>query len=597
MLRTTLLLLFALLPLTTSAATPSQALGYAPKYGADFDHFDYVNPAAPKGGALTLSAIGSFDSLNPFTLKGIAADGLSELMFETLMVSSLDEPFSQYGLLADAVTLAPDRLSVTYHLHPAARFSDGSPVEAEDVKFSFDTLKGEAAHPQYRFYWSDIAAAEVIDSATVRFRFRQVNPELHLIVGQIPIFSRQWLTGRALDEVVLEPPLSSGPYRIERFDLGKNITYVRNPDYWAAALPTRRGMFNFDRVSYRYYRDATVALEAFKAGEFDFTVVYNSKQWARDYRGHHFDQGELLRRELPHSNNAGMQGFAFNTRRPLFQDRRVREALTLAFDFEWANQQLFYNQYTRCDSYFSNSELAATGVVTEGELALLEPFRSQLPATIFDDVAVTPPRNGDIHTLRNHLRRARDLLAEAGWHYRDGALRQADGTAFKFDIMLGQKAFERIVAPYARNLERLGIEVSYRVVDSAIYQRRAHQFDFDMLVQVFPQSPSPGNELRNMFHSEAAAREGSRNTPGISDPVVDALVDAVIYASDRTALVTAARALDRVLRQGYYLVPNWYIPYHRIAYRDQFAWPQQLPQYYQAESWMVSSWWQRIEER
>ena len=350
-------------------AVPGMALGYTPAYPPGFDHFAYVNPDAPKGGDLNLSAVGSFDSLNPFTLKGQSAGGLGDLMFETLMTPSLDEPFSQYGLLADDARLAPDGMSITFHINPKARFYDGTPVTADDVKFSFDTLR-EKGHPQYRFYWADIKRAVVLDRLDVRFEFARINPELHMIVGQIPIFSRAWVGQRDFDKMALQQPITSGPYRIEKYELGKYITFVRNPDYWARDLNVRRGMYNFDRVTFKYYRDFTVVLEGFKAHEFDFNVEYNSKTWARDYVGAKFRGGKIIKTELPHHNDAGMQGFVFNLRRSLFQDIRVRRALSLALDFEWSNRKLFYNQYKRCDSYFSNSELASSGIPSGAELKL-----------------------------------------------------------------------------------------------------------------------------------------------------------------------------------------------------------------------------------
>lgn len=590
-----LFLLVVALPMMLAAASSAQAggaqaLGYEPKYPPGFDHFEYVNPDAPKGGTLILSSQGSFDSLNPFTLKGSGAAGLTDLVFETLMASSLDEPFSQYGLLADDVRLAEDGLSVTFHLNPDARFSDGTPVTADDVKFSFETLKSKAAHPQYRFYWSDIERAVVVDERTVRFEFAKVNPELHMIAGQIPIFARHWVGEKPFDEVALERPIASGPYTVDEYDLGKSVTFERNPDYWARDLNSRRGMFNFDRVTFKYYRDSTVALEAFKAGEFEFISVFNSKQWARDYRGPKFDDGRIRKEKLEHHNNAGMQAFIFNLRRPLFQDKRVRRAISLAFDFRWANEHLFYGQYARCDSYFSNSELAAQGLPDEAELELLEPHRERLPEAVFSE-QWQPPTTAPPHSLRENLRRAKALLNEAGWRYRDGALRNDEGRPFRFQMLLSQKGFERICAPFARNLEKLGIDMAYRTVDSAVYQRRTDTFDFDMTVEVFPQSQSPGNELMSMFHSSSAEQEGSRNTAGIADPVVDALLEEIVYAEDRDALVTASRALDRVLLHGEYLVPNWYIPHHRVAYWEGLARPDALPLYYQATSWMLQTWW------
>lgn len=572
-------------------AAPAQALGYVPAYAPDFSHFSYVNPQAPRGGSLNLGVVSGFDSLNPFSLKGQAAAGLTELMFETLMESSLDEPFSQYGLLADDVELAVDRMSVTYHLNPQARFHDGSEVTADDVKFSFDTLR-EHGHPQYRFYWADIDRAVVLDALTLRFEFSRANPELHMIAGQIPVFSRRWAGEREFDRLALQSPVTSGPYRIEKYELGKYITFIRNKEYWGRDLGVRRGMFNFDRVTFKFYRDFTVLLEAFKAGEFDFNMEYNSKTWARDYVGSKFRDGSIVKTELPHSNNAGIQGFAFNLRRTLFQDVRVRRALSLALDFEWSNRQLFYNQYSRCESYFSNSELAAPELPGVDELRLLEPFREQLPPELFTQ-GWHAPSTAAPRSLRENLREARTLLHEAGWDYRDGALRNAAGTPFHFDILLVQKGFERIVAPYARNLAKLGIRVDYRTVDPALYQRRMDTYDFDMVVAGFGQSQSPGNELLGMFHSSTATQEGARNLMGIADPVVDALVEQVIYAKDRQALIVATHALDRVLLWGEYLIPQWYIGTHRIAYWDRFGIPQQLPLYYHATSWMLATWWHR----
>ena len=585
----TLLLLFV--PGSPVWAGFGMALGYTPKYAPDFQHLDYVNPDAPKGGALNLAQIGSFDSLNPFTLRGQGAAGLNQLMFESLMEPSLDEPFSQYGLLAERGELAEDGLSVTFWLHPAARFHDGGPVLAEDVKFSFDTLR-EHGHPWYRIYWSDIKAVVVVDEREVRFEFARLNPELHLLAGQVPVFSRTWVEGEVFERLALKEPISSGPYRIAGYDLGRRISFERNPDYWGKDLPVRRGQYNFDRITYKYYRDFVVAMEGFKAGEFDFNMEYNSKRWARDYIGGPFRRDEIQRDELPHRNNAGMQGFVFNQRRPLFEDRRVRKALGLALDFEWSNRNLFYDQYEYNDSYFANSELAARGLPEGEELALLEPFREQLSDDVFTHttpmVSTAPPGS-----LRENLRRARDLLEEAGWHYSDGALRNARGELFRVHIMLVQRGFERIVAPYARNLAILGIQVEYRTVDSALYQRRMDNFDYDMVVAGYNQSQSPGNELMGMFHSSSADEAGSRNLMGLKNPVVDALIEQVIYAETRQQLVIAARALDRVLMHGYHIVPQWYIATHRVAWWDRFERPQNLPDYYQAVSWAIATWWAR----
>lgn len=584
--------LVLLLATTQATAAPSAALGYAPKYRPGFHHFDYVDPTALPGGELVLSAPGGFDSFNPFLLKGIPAAGVGELVLEPLMEQSLDEPYSVYAHLAEDVELAPDKLSVVFRLDHRARFSDGSLVTAADVKFSFDTLKGKLAHPRYRFYWADIKRAVVLDDRRVRFEFAKVNPELHLIAAQMPVFSRKWPGGKPFDKVALEAPIGSGPYVVGPYDLGKKVTYVRNRSYWARDLNTRRGMFNFDQVTFKYYKDETVQLEALKAGEFDFMWEFHSKQWARDYVGPQFDSGRIKKAELRHRNNAGMQGFIFNLRRPLFRDKRVRRAVSLAFDFEWSNRNLFYNQYTRCDSYFSNSELAATGLPQGDELALLLPYRDRLPKSVFTEVW-RPPSTDPPHSLRENLREAKRLLAEAGWEVRDGVLRNAKGEVFAFEVMLAQKGFERILAPFARNLSKLGIQVRYRTVDRALYQRRTDLFDFDMMVESMGQSQSPGNELFNLWHSSSAEQEGSNNTLGLRDPVVDALIEKVVYAPDRKRLVTAVRALDRVLLHGEYLVPNWYIATHRVAYWDRFGMPETLPLYYAADTWALRAWWKK----
>ena len=589
-----MLLVCSVLPFAAGAA-PSAALGYAPKYPAGFDHYDYVQSDAPKGGELVLAARGSFDSFNPFVLKGSPAAALTQLVFESLMDQSLDEPYSVYAHLAEDVELAADRLSVTFRLDPRARFSNGKPVTAEDVKFSFDTLKSKAAHPQFRIYWTDIRRAVVVTPRTVRFDFAHVNPELYLVVAtQLPIFSRDWVGGHPFDKLALERPIGTGPYVVDSFDLGKRIRYLRNPEYWAAHHNTRRGMYNFDRISFKYYRDDVVMLEAFKAGEFDFNWEFNSKVWARDYVGPPFTTGRIKRAELPNRNDAGMQGFVFNLRRPLFRDARVRRALSLAFDFDWSNRHLFYNQYTRCDSYFSNSELASHGLPEGDELRLLEPYRNQLPPAVFTEVWA-PPDTRPPYSLRDNLRQAKALLAEAGWTVRDGRLRNAAGQPFEFEVLLisAQKGFDRILAPYAHNLERLGVRMTYRAVDSALYQRRTDQFDFDVTVASFGESQSPGNELLSRFHSSSADQEGSDNIMGLKDPVVDALIEKVIYAPDRRRLVTAVHALDRVLLHGDYLVPNWYIATHRVAYWDRFGIPAKLPLYYNADSWMRMTWWKK----
>ena len=583
------LLAVLLLPARALAAHGASIDGVL-KYPASFKNFAYTSDAARKGGHIYLHALGSFDKMNPFTLRGTAPEGLESLVFESLAAPSLDEPFAQYGLLANDIALAPDRLSVTYTLNPAARFSDGSPVTAADVKFSFDILKSDKAHPFYRIYLRDVKSATVLPGGRVRFDFARVNRELHLIVGQLPVFSRRFYTTHPFDSGDMTPPLGSGPYVVEKVSEGKSITYRRNPDYWGRDLPVRRNQYNFDRITYRYYKDQIVSLEAFKAGEFDFMPINISKQWFRDVRGKKFTSGELVRAVFPHRNNQGMQCFVMNERRPLFRDRRVRRAIILAFDFDWTNRVLFFGQYRPSKSYFNNSDLAAAGLPGPEELKLLEPFRNRLPAEVFttppEPVSTAPPRS-----RRKNLIEAARLLAAAGWRVADdGILRDRKGRAFSFEILLVSPSFERVMGPFVKNLARLGIRASYRTVDPSLYTRRLQNFDYDMVVTVFGQSQSPGNELRNYFHSSSRDRKGSRNLIGLADPVVDALVEKVIAARTTSGLRTACRALDRVLWYGYHVVPNWYIDHHRIAYRNIFGRPRTLPLYYSPEQ-LLMTWW------
>ncbi len=564
------------------------------KYPENFSHFDYASEQAVKGGDLVLHSLGSFDKMNPFTLKGVAPDGLNELVFETLTAPSLDEPFAAYGLIAKDIEVAEDHLSVTFTIDDKARFSDGTPVTPEDVKFSFETLKSDQAHPYYQIYLHDITGAEILDAHRIRFLFVRKNRELHMIAGQMPVFSKKFYTEHSFNESSLMPPLGSGPYVVYKANSGKSITYKRNPDYWAKDLPSRKGMFNFDTITYTSFKDQIVSLEAFKAGEFDFMYVNIAKQWARDMKGDKFDSKILVKETLPHSNDQGMQGFVFNLRRPLFVDRLVRKALCLAFDFEWANKTLFFDQYTRSDSYFSNSYLAAKGLPEGLELQYLLPFKEQLPPEVFT-TPLTPFTTEPPHSLRKNLLEAQELLHHAGWSVKDGLLVDKEGNPFEFEILLVSPSFERVFAPYVKNLAKLGIQASYRTIDLALYQRRLDRFDFDMVVNVYGQSQSPGNEQRDYWSSASADREGSRNLAGIKNPVVDALVDRIIYAETQEQLTAACKALDRVLWYGYYVVPNWYLNKHRIAYRNIFARPETLPKYYTAFQELMT-WWIRSEE-
>lgn len=592
------LLLLASLLSSRAEAAPAIALGYTPKYAPGFTHFEYVNPQAPRGGSISISAPtrGVFDSFNPFVLKGTPANGLDELLFESLMEPSLDEPMSAYPALAEDAELAPDKLSVIFRLNPRARFNNGDPVSAADVKFSFETLLSKQAHPRWRIIYDDIAEAQVLDPQRIRFVFKRATPGLHLLAAGVPVFSRKWLDGKPLDKVALEKPITSGPYVIEDYRLGVNITYRRNPNYWGWDLPTRRGQYNFDQVTYKYYRDQTAQQEAFKAGEFEVFSEYSSKQWAKAYTGPKFRDGLILRSEFTHRNMQGMQAFIFNLRRPQFADVRVRRAIALALDFQWSNRNLFYGQYVRCGSYFNNSDLAATGIPQGAELALLEPYRAQLPAALFERPWL-PPNTDPPSSLRANLREAKDLLAAAGYRYRDGAMRNSAGEELKFEVMLDQKNFDRIVEPLIRNLAKIGVSANYRVVDPALYKRREDRFDYDMVVTTFRSSEVPGAELRNMLHSTSAKQEGSRNLAGINNPVVDALVDRLINAAeDRQALLAAAHALDRVLLWNEYVIPNWYIAYHRTAYWNRFHRPEKTPLYYEplfSSAWVIRTWWRK----
>ncbi|MCA8033573.1 extracellular solute-binding protein [Burkholderia arboris] len=594
----------AMLALHAALAAPAAHAAYAiaqygePKYPPGFKHFDYVNPDAPKGGTLVLAnpnRLTSFDKFNPFTMRGNAAPGI-DMLFESLTTGSSDEPASAYGLLADDIDVAPDRRSVTFHLNPRARFSNGDRVSADDVKFSFDTLKSKQAAPQFGAYFAEIAKAVVVDPATVRFEFRSANRELPLIAGGVPVFSRKWglrADGSRIpfDQLAFEQPIGSGPYVIERYDNGRTITYRRNPAYWGADLPVRVGTHNFERIVYKLYGDGVARLEAFKAGEYDVLVEYIARNWARRDVGKRFDSGELIKREFRQHNGAGMQGFFMNLRRPLFRDVRVRQALDLAFDFEWLNRQLFYSAYTRLNSYFADTDLQATGTPSEGELKLLEPLRAQLDPAVFGPM-VTQPDTNPPGSLRANLLKARALLAQAGWTYRDGALRNAKGEPFAFEILDDAGgAMEGIVTAYQRNLAKLGIDVRFRTADYALLQKRLDAFDYDMTTIRLPGVQVPGAEQYSRYASKFADEPGSDNFIGLKSPAVDALLHALGAAQTREELLDATHALDRVLMHGYYAVPQWYSTTHRIAYKRTLAYPRTLPLYYSAEGWVVSTWW------
>jgi len=585
--------------LMAAPATAWAAHAYAQfgdiKYPAGFDHFAWANPDAPKGGELTLVPplrISQFDKYNPYTLKGTSPPGLSELLLESLLTGTYDEPTTAYGLLAEDVAVAPDHLSATFRINPAARFHDGHPVLAEDVKFSFDSLTGKLSHPAYRAMFADVKDATALGERTVVFHFRRASAELPLIVGGMPVFSHLWGGGKPFDQIITDIPIGSGPYRVGRVDFGRDITYQRDPGYWAAGLNVRRGQYNFDRVTYKIYKDTTAQTEAFKAGEFDYIQVFSAREWARTYVGRKFDSGQLVRRNLPSGNAGDFQGFLINTRRRQFADVRVRQALELAMDFEWMNREFFYDNYTRVRGFFNASDFEAKGLPGPDELKLLEPLRHELPPELFTQPVPLPPSTDPPGSLRANLRQAQRLLKEAGWSYRDGALRNAAGEPLTIEFLDSEGSMGRIVTPYMQALARLGIDARYRVADFALLQKRLDVFDFDITSIRNVGSEAPGSELKDRFTSASAANEGSGNLMGVRDPAVDTLVEAATAATTRPELVARLRALDRVLRFGHYFVPAWFSNSFRIAYKArQFGEPRVLPRYFQPEGWIISTWW------
>ncbi len=552
------------------------------KYGPDFKHFDYVNAKAPKGGELRLPGIGTFDSFNAFIVKGQPAAGLN-LIYDTLMEPSLDEPSAEYGLVAESISYPEDFSSVTFKLRKGARFQDGRPVTPEDVIWSLETLKKH--HPFYNAYYRNIAKAEKIAADEVRFRFSvKGNRELPQITGQLPVLPKHYWMGkdargraRDISQTTLEAPIGSGPYRVVKVVPGRTIVYERVKDYWAKDLPVKIGTANFDRIRFDYFGDPTVALQAFKADQVDFRIESSAKNWATAYDFPAAKDGRVKREEIRTRQSDGMQGFAFNLRREMFRDPRVRAAFDWAFDFEWQNKTIFSGQYARSDSYFSNSELASSGVPRGLELEMLEPFRKQLPDALFTTPYANPKTDGSGNNRAN-LRKGAELLDAAGWKIIDRH-RMKDGKKLAVEFLLADPQFERIVGPYKQSLEKLGIEVKLRAVDTAQYQNRVDNRDFDIIVQSFGQSLSPGNEQREYWGCDAAAEIGSRNVIGICDPVVEKLVDRVIFATSREELVAATHALDRVLLWRRYVVPQWYTPFERLAYWARLAHPHDMPAY------------------
>ena len=595
-------LLAACAPVTWAAH--GYALWGDMKYPPGFIHFDYVNPDAPKGGEIRLVSnlrLSTFDKYNPFTIRGAAPAYLSQLMFDSLLAGSLDEEGAGYGLLAEDVAVAPDGLSATFKLRKNARFHNGDPVLAQDVKHSYDTLIGPHTSPAYKTLLVDVAGVDVVDDRTVRYRFRQANRELPLTVGGLPVFSRQWGQGKPFNEVVMEPPIGSGPYKIGPVKFGKDITYVRDPDYWAKDLNVRRGTANFDRINVKIYKDNTARLEALKAGEFDLMAFYSAGDWARRVNGKRFDTGELVKGEFQHKLPTGFQSYVLNTRRPLLQDVRVRQALGLAVDYEWMNRQMFYNSYQRVRGLFGNTSCAATGMPSAEELALMTPWRGKIPDAAFGP-ADEPPRTDRPHDpavggLRENLRRAQKLLADAGWTVQNGTLRNAQGQPFVLEYLDSNEGGARVVTPWMRNLEKLGVTLRFRPVDFALYQQRLQKFDFDVTTIAYAGTANPGQEYADLFGSQAADTEDSGNLAGVKSPAVDALLDRMVSAKTKPDYLAACRALERVITHSHVFIPQWYSGTHRMAYN---AWrlqkPKVTPPYCRGEAWAIDAWWARIND-
>lgn len=561
--------------------TPAHAIALhgTPKYTPDFKHLDYVNPDAPKGGTLKSSVIGNFDSLNPFIIKGEPAAGMnflrSDLFYESLMQNSWDEPFTLYGVIAESIEVPEDRSWVAFNLRPEAKFHDGQPITAEDVVWTFHTLV-EKGQPFFKAYWGDVKSVTAENERRVKFEFAVTgNAELPLIIAEMAVLPKHYWEGKIFDESSLEIPVGSGPYKIGRVDNGKSIEFVRDPNWWGKDLPFFKGFYNFDRIEYDYYRDQNVALEAFFAGEFDVQLENTAKLWETAYNAPPVLDGRIVKEEIENARPAGMQGFMYNIRRPVFADPKVREALNYAFDFEWSNKQFAYGAYIRTDSYFENSELASSGLPAGAELEILEKFRGRISEDVFTAPYTNPKSDGSGNN-RENLRRAAQILDEAGYRLGKDGIRSKDGLRLEFEILDSNPMFERWVLPFVQNLQRIGVKANFRVVDTAQYQNRINEFDFDMTIGTIGQSDSPGNEQRDFWSSAKADLSGSRNYIGVKDPVIDALVEMIIQAKSREDLVAKTQALDRVLLTKHYVIPMWHYPKWRVAYWKKIQRPEKL---------------------
>lgn len=558
-----------------------------PLYPESFKAFNYVNPDAPKQGILRRASIGTFDTFNGFIVKGVTADGTGYL-FDRLMQPSSDEAFTMYGLVAQYIEMPDDRSWVRFHLNPKAHFSDGSKITARDVVFTFNTLVEKGA-PQFKAQYKDVVRAVAEADDKVMFTFKNhKNKELPLILGTLPVFSAKYWEGKDFAKADLAVPLGSGPYKVKSFDAGRSITYERDENYWAKNLPVNKGRYNFKTLIFDYYKDGSIAFEAFKAGDVDFRAENISKQWATGYTGSQFSSGRVIKEEIPHQNPQGMQAFWFNLRRDKFKDPRVRQALGMVFDFEWTNNTLFYGAYTRTESFFSNSELASSGIPGGDELALLNQYRDKLPAALFTQPFTLAKTKGN-GRIRPQQREALRLLKAAGWNLKAGKLLNAKGEQLKIEFLVYSPSFERVIQPFRKNLQRIGVASEIRIVDVSQYINRLNNFDFDIYTLPLGQSLSPGNEQLSMWGSEFANIPGTGNRIGLQDPVVDDLVMEVINAKDRQSLITSVKALDRVLLWKNLVIPQWHISSYRVAYWRKLVRPTTLPKY----SLAIDSWWQQ----
>ncbi len=559
-----------------------------PKYNEEFFSVEYVSKSSVKGGNIVRSSIGNYDTFNPFTLKGTSAAGIG-LLYESLTVGSSDEAFTEYGLLAKHIEWPDDRSWVAFTLRDEAVWHDGKKISSDDVVWTFNTLM-EKGHPFYKYYYGDVSEVIKMSEKKVKFIFStNTNKELPLIVGQLPVLPQHYWEDKNFEETTLDIPIGSGPYKIKSFDAGRSITYELNENYWGFKnnlVPIKVGKDNISIIRYDYYKDRGVEREAFKSGEIDFFSENTSKEWATGYDISAVEEGLIKKELISHENPQGMQAFAFNTRKEIFKDKRVRKALSYAFDFEWTNKNLFYGAYKRTDSFFENSELSSSGLPSKEELAYLNPYMDVLPNEVFNEQYYNPTTDGS-GFIRNQLQEATKLIKDAGWILKDGKLENSKGEPFEFEILLVSPAFERIVLPFIDNLEKLGIKASLRTIDSSQYQKRIESFDFDMIVFTFSQSLSPGNEQRNFWGSDAADTNGSRNVIGIKNEIIDSLIEKLINAKDREDLITITNALDRVLLWNYYVIPQWHISAYRVLYWDMFDQPKQKPKY----SLGFDTWW------